>query len=67
MKYTDIIREFFLINDSPSDAQIHKLAEALGVDKEELEAEIFEITGFIVNVNAAMRLGTDPLSNAEGL
>lgn len=36
---------FLQINPSPSDAQMHSLAAAIAVDKEELEARIYEMLG----------------------
>lgn len=43
MKYVDIITLFLKYNPDPSDAQIHNLADALGVDVEELEAVAYEM------------------------
>lgn len=40
-----IIQSFFAMNPSPADAQIHALAGALGVDKETLEAVIYQLYG----------------------
>ena len=45
---------FLRLNPNPSDRQIHLLSEALGVDKEIVEAIIFSMLGSVVN--AAVRL-----------
>lgn len=42
-KYRKIIRCFLDINPSPSDAQFHALAQALGVDQEQLEAVAYKM------------------------
>lgn len=49
MKYESIITLFLRFNPTPSDAQYHSLANALGVDKEELEAEAYEMLGIEKN------------------
>jgi len=38
-----LIEVFLNLNPDPSDAQVHSLAEALGIDKESLEAEMYEM------------------------
>lgn len=48
MNLTNMIQTFLEINNAPSDAQVHALAEALGVDKETLEAQIYEMLGEVV-------------------
>ena len=39
----DLIKCFLSINGSPSDQQIHQLADAVGMDKETLESAIYEM------------------------
>lgn len=41
--YRQIIQCFLDLNPEPSDAQIHSFAAALGVDKEALEAQMYEM------------------------
>ena len=40
-----LIKDFLTINPEPSDAQVHGLAESLGMDYQELEAIMFEMLG----------------------
>lgn len=60
-KLEQIIDCFLLINPSPSDAQYHAFAEALGVDKETLEAILYRMHGEVVQeeeggINSIQRL-----------
>ena len=68
-KYRNIITLFLQLNPTPADAQVHALAAALGVDKEELESVFYEmlaekekVVGF--RVEAATRLGILTLAEA---
>lgn len=49
MEHEECLRQlitlFLELNCEPSDAQVHALAEALGEDKETLEAQIYEMLG----------------------
>lgn len=49
MKDQQIIRSiivlFLQVNPEPADAQVHALAESLGIDHETLEAEIYQMLG----------------------
>lgn len=42
------IVQFLKLNPSPSDKQVHELADAIGVDLETLEAEIYKMLGQVV-------------------
>lgn len=38
-----LVEYYLQINPNPSDAQVHNLADALGIDKETLESEMYEM------------------------
>jgi len=42
-KYDQLIESFLEHNPEPSDDQVHAFAHSLGVDKEELEADIYKL------------------------
>jgi|SRR5471030_1327997 len=48
-KLTELITIFLQLNPKPADAQVHALAGALGMDKEALEAHIYELLGEVVD------------------
>jgi len=42
------VTQFLKLNPEPTDKQVHELADAVGVDKEELEALIYKMLGVVV-------------------
>lgn len=49
----NLIMCFLEVNESPSDAQFHSLAEACGLDKETLEAIAYKLLGKVTNDETA--------------
>lgn len=49
MNLRDMIEKFLELNPTPSDAQVHALADSLGIDHETLEAQVYEMLGEVVN------------------
>ena len=47
-----LVQIFLQINPEPSDDQVHNLAYALGIDKETLEAEMYEMLSDCVECTA---------------
>ena len=45
----DFVIQFLKLNPEPSDKQVHELADAVGVDKEALEALIYKMLGEVVD------------------
>lgn len=44
----EFVVQFLRLNPEPTDKQVHELADAVGVDKEELEALIYRMLGTVV-------------------
>jgi hypothetical protein len=44
----DKIKEFFKENPTPSDKQVHELADELGIDEHEFEEHIYMILGSLL-------------------
>lgn len=53
-----LIEAFLAINPHPSDQQFHALAEAIGVDKEQLEAVAYEMLGDELEATSVEALST---------
>lgn len=61
-----LIELFLILNPKPADAQVHALAGALGMDKEALEAEIYEMLGSVVDEKEG-NLNSDEVLSDAGL
>lgn len=48
MNLRTLIEKFLELNPKPSDAQVHALADAVGVDHQTLEAKVYEMLGEVV-------------------
>lgn len=56
--FYDLLASFFKLNPSPTDDQVHALAEALGMEEDDLEAIIYQILSVMLedeNLNEESR------------
>lgn len=47
----NLIKDFFITNYSPSDKQVHALAESLGITPERLEERIYQMFSALLKGN----------------
>lgn len=52
--YINLLVEFLALNPQPSDKQVHSLADAIGVDKETLETQIYAITAELLSAQGVL-------------